>query len=103
MEEKHLELCAVVAAMGPTYLWPLLFVLEDIGRTFGLDGEAAREAVTGMAKGAVGVMEMSKLSEEEVLDLIPAKPLAEATATHVEESRETLSELVKELQGAVKK
>jgi len=99
VKEEHLELYAVVAAMGPTYLWPLLFALEDIGRTFGLDDKAAREAVTSMAEGAVGVMEMSKLSEEEILDLIPAKPLAEATAMHVERSRETLTELVKKLRG----
>jgi pyrroline-5-carboxylate reductase len=102
VEEEHLELYAVVAAMGPTYLWPLLFALEGLARTFGLEDKAARDAVTNMTEGAVAVLERSRLSEEEIMDLIPVKPLAEATAKHVENSRETLAELVKKLSPAVK-
>jgi pyrroline-5-carboxylate reductase len=75
--EKNLEAYAVIAAMGPTYLWFQLQALCELGRTFGLADKAFKDAVAKMAAGAVNTMFNSGLSSKEVMDLVPVKPLAE--------------------------
>jgi len=77
VDEDKLEAYAVVAAMGPTYLWFQLYELEKIGTTFGLTPQEARRAVSFMAEGSAKTMLDSGLSPEEVFDLIPVKPLGE--------------------------
>ncbi len=73
--EETLEAYAIVAAMGPTYLWYQLYHLIDLGCAFGLTRDAATEAVTAMADGATATMLNSGLPPEGVMDLIPVKPL----------------------------
>jgi pyrroline-5-carboxylate reductase len=75
--EKNLEAYAIIAAMGPTYLWFQWQALCELGKTFGLADKAVREAVAGMTAGALQTMFNSGLSPEEVMDLVPVKPLAE--------------------------
>jgi pyrroline-5-carboxylate reductase len=77
VEEKKLEAFAVVSAMGPTYLWFQLFTLVDLAKRFGLAPQEALAAVSAMAAGAGMTMLKSDLTAEEILDLIPAKPLGE--------------------------
>jgi len=74
---EKLEAYAVVAAMGPTYLWFQLYELERIGKTFGLTLQEARTAVSFMAEGSAKSMIDSGLPPDEVMDLIPVKPLRE--------------------------
>jgi pyrroline-5-carboxylate reductase len=75
--EKDLEAYAIITAMGPTYIWFQYQKLCELGKTFGLADNAVRQAVAKMAAGAVQTMFDSGLSPEEVMDLVPVKPLAE--------------------------
>lgn len=75
--EDKLEAYAILAAMGPTYLWFQLYELEKIGITFGLTPREARRALSCMADGSAKTMIESGLTPDEVMDLIPVKPLGE--------------------------
>ncbi len=75
--EKDLEAYAIITAMGPTYLWFQWQALCELGKTFGLADKAVKDAVAKMAAGAVQTMFNSGLSPEEVMDLVPVKPLTE--------------------------
>lgn len=77
VDEDKLEAYAVVAAMGPTYLWFQLYELERVGVTFGLTPQEARRAVSFMAEGSAKTMLESGLTPDEVMDLIPGRPLGE--------------------------
>jgi len=74
--EEDLEAYAVVSAMGPTYLWFQLAALRDLGVDFGLSPEAAVRATARMARGSAGILFDGSLSEAEVMDLVPVRPLA---------------------------
>jgi len=97
--EDTLEAYAIVAAMGPTYLWYQLYQLIDLGCEFGLTREAATAAVVAMMDGAVGTMAAAGLAPEGVMDLIPVKPLAAMEPTVKEAYASTLGALHKKLRG----
>jgi pyrroline-5-carboxylate reductase len=73
VEEGALEAYAILSAMGPTYLW---FQLQEL-RDFGLSPKQASRALNKMVKGAAKTLFDSGLSPEEVMNLVPVKPLAE--------------------------
>jgi pyrroline-5-carboxylate reductase len=75
--EADLEAYAVLTAMGPTYLWFQLYEITSLARSFGLSPGAAEEAVASMTIGAVRTMRESGLGQEDVVDLIPVRPMAE--------------------------
>jgi len=75
--EEKLESYAILTAMGPTYLWFQLYELERLGREFGLSEREVENAISDMAIGAVKTMRESGLSAEEVMDLVPIKPIGE--------------------------
>jgi pyrroline-5-carboxylate reductase len=75
--EEKLESYAILTAMGPTYLWFQLYELMNLGRQFGLTEQELQEGISKMVTGAVMVMFESRLEPEEVMDLIPVKPLGE--------------------------
>ncbi len=97
--EDTLEAYAIVAAMGPTYLWYQLYQLIDLGCEFGLAREAATKAVVAMMDGAVATMAAAGLAPEGVMDLIPVKPLAAMEPTVKEAYASTLGALHKKLRG----
>ena len=74
--EAHLEAYAILTAMGPTYFWPVLYALDELGESFGLNREQALKGLGEMLAGAVAVMEEG-VSQEEAMDMIPVKPLAD--------------------------
>jgi pyrroline-5-carboxylate reductase len=74
--EDKLEAYAIVTAMGPTYLWFQLYELQELGRSFGLTEQEVKDGVSKMVVGAVKTMEAG-LSPQEVMDLVPVKPLGE--------------------------
>jgi len=76
VKETTLEAYAVTAAMGPTYLWFQLYKLAELSENFGLTEKEASEAITKMVNGSVDLM-FSDYSKEEILDLIPVKPIGE--------------------------
>jgi pyrroline-5-carboxylate reductase len=73
--EEHLEAYAVLTAMGPTYLWFQLQQLRELGRSFGLPAAEVDGGLAAMATGAVRTLFTSGLSAEEVMDLVPVRPL----------------------------
>lgn len=77
VNEEVLEVYAIVTGMGPTYFWPQLFELRSFLRETGLPDNAIRVALGEMLQGALSVMFESGLSEEQIMDLIPVKPLAD--------------------------
>jgi pyrroline-5-carboxylate reductase len=76
--EENLEAYAVLTAMGPTYLWFQFAELQKLGNRMGLTVGAAAEGLFKMVVGTAETMFRSGLSPEEVMDLIPVKPLEDA-------------------------
>jgi pyrroline-5-carboxylate reductase len=99
VSEDTLEAYAIVAAMGPTYLWYQLYELIRLGCVFGLTREAATGAVVAMVGGAASAMTGSGMTPEDVMDLIPVKPLAFIEPTVRDAYINTLGALHKKLKG----
>jgi pyrroline-5-carboxylate reductase len=99
VHENTLEAYAIVAAMGPTYLWYQVYHLIDLGCEFGLAREAATEAVVAMMNGAASTMAGAGLAPEGVMDLIPVKPLASMEPTVKDAYVSTLGALHKKLKA----
>jgi pyrroline-5-carboxylate reductase len=97
--EDALEAYAIVAAMGPTYLWYQCYQLIDLGCEFGLTREAATQAVVAMLEGAARTMVEAGMTPESVMDLIPVKPLAPIEQTVSEAYSHTLGALYKKLKS----
>ncbi|NIM00378.1 MAG: hypothetical protein GTN89_05600 [Acidobacteria bacterium] len=74
--------------MGPTYFWYQFAELEALGRGFGLDERATRHALAQMLHGGVTAFFDSRMPNDEVIDLIPVKPL-EALEGEVREAYRT--------------
>jgi pyrroline-5-carboxylate reductase len=80
VDEGKLEAFAILTAMGPTYLWFQLHELRKIAESFGLSGQEAETGLAEMVAGAVKTLLGSGLTAEEVMDLIPVRPLGEDEA-----------------------
>lgn len=78
--EEKLESYAIVSAMLPTYFWFQWNYLEEIGTKTGLSRQEAEEAVHQTMLAAINLMYTSELKPEEVMDLIPVKPIGEHEA-----------------------
>lgn len=76
VQENKLEAYAVLTAMGPTYLWFQLYELKNIMREFGLDDAETENGIRKMAEGALKTM-FSGMMPEEVMDLVPVKPIGD--------------------------
>jgi pyrroline-5-carboxylate reductase len=77
VDEGKLEAYAVVTAMGPTYFWFQLHELQKIAESFGLSRREAETGVFEMVAGTGKSFFESGLGAEEVMDLIPVKPLGD--------------------------
>jgi pyrroline-5-carboxylate reductase len=77
VNEENLEAYAILAAMGPTYLWFQLYELQEIGKSFGLTEKEIEDTILNMVTGAVKTMYTSNLSPSEVMDLVPVKPIGD--------------------------
>jgi len=75
--EDKLESYAIVSAMLPTYFWFQWNYLEEIGVKTGLSKSESEEAVHQTLLAAINLMYTSELKPEEVIDLIPVKPIGE--------------------------
>ena len=75
--ESKLEAYAIVTAMGPTYLWFQWQELQDLSESFGMTSAEAETGIAEMIAGAAKTLFGSGLAAEEVVDLIPVKPLGE--------------------------
>lgn len=97
--EETLEAYAVLAAMGPTYFWFQWQELRELGASFGLGPAEAGAALRAMLDGAVRTFFDSGLAAEQVIDLIPVRPLADAEA-EIRRAYQLLPKLHAKLKGA---
>lgn len=95
--EEHLEVYAILAAMGPTYFWPQIDALAQLGEIFGLSREAALRALDKMLWGALAMLRQSGLSSQEIMDLVPVKPMAQEVETLADAYRARLTGLMEKL------
>jgi pyrroline-5-carboxylate reductase len=86
--EEKLESYAIVSAMLPTYFWFQWNYLEEIGVKTGLTKLESEAAVHQTLVAAINLMYTSELTQEEVIDLIPVKPIGEHEA-HISEIYKT--------------
>ena len=91
--EGRLEGYAILTGMGPTYLWFQLETLRGIARECGLTDEEITPALKRMVCGATRTLLESGLPPQEVMDLIPVKPLGEDEAAITQAYRTRLMPL----------
>jgi len=77
VEEYKLEAYALLSAMLPTYFWFQWKELIGMGDPMGLTVEESNVAVQQTLQAAMNLYFESGLSPEEVMDLIPVKPIGE--------------------------
>ena len=75
--ESKLEAYALLSAMLPTYFWFQWNELNKLGVQMGLSEEESKFSVQQTLVAAINLMYESKLSPEQVMDLIPVKPIGE--------------------------
>ena len=98
--EATLEAYAILAAMGPTYFWFQWQTLRESAASFGLAPAEADRALRAMLDGAVRTFFDAGLTAEQVLDLVPVKPLAEAEPQIRQAYLDALPRLHAKLKGA---
>jgi pyrroline-5-carboxylate reductase len=94
------EAYAILAAMGPTYFWFQWQTLRDLAASFGLAPAEADRALRSMLDGAVRTFFDAGLTAQQVLDLVPVKPLAEAEPQIRQAFLDVLPRLHAKLKGA---
>jgi len=93
VEESKLEGFALLTGMGPTYFWFQLQVLRELAADFGLDETDAAPALKQMICGSAQALLESSLRPDEVMDLVPVKPLADDEAPIRQAYRDRLTAL----------
>lgn len=97
VEEDTIEAYALISAMGPTYLWFQFKELERLAMEFGLTQAAAQQAIAAMVGGASATLFASGLAAEDVMDLVPVKPLAAEEPVFLAAYRDRLIPLFQKL------
>jgi pyrroline-5-carboxylate reductase len=77
VEENKLEAYALVSAMLPTYFWFQWDTMEALGKQMGLEESESKDAVEKTLKAAIDLFYNPELTSEEVIDLIPVKPIGD--------------------------
>ena len=62
--------------MGHTYFWFQLQQLKEMAQTFGLSETEAVQAIMAMLHGTAVTLFESGLKYEDVINLVPVKPMA---------------------------
>jgi pyrroline-5-carboxylate reductase len=78
VEEHKIEAYAMINAMGHTYFWPQIQKLQDLAISFGMDESEAKSVIAEMLNGTSETLFKSGLTYDEVVDLVPVKPLGQA-------------------------
>lgn len=88
VEEEKLEAYAILSAMLPTYFWFQWNELARIGTQIGLTESESKTSVKNTIIAANHLMFQSDLTAEQVIDLIPVKPIGE-NETEIKEIYQT--------------
>jgi pyrroline-5-carboxylate reductase len=75
--EEKLESYAIMSAMLPTYFWFQWKELAAIGQKIGLNEKEAKDSINDTLFASLNLMYKSGLTTQEVIDLIPVKPIGE--------------------------
>lgn len=76
-EESKLEAYAIVSAMLPTYFWFQWKEMEKIAKEIGLSEKESQVTIFETLKASLEIMYNSNMAYNEVIDLIPVKPIGE--------------------------
>jgi pyrroline-5-carboxylate reductase len=77
VEEEKLECYAIMSAMLPTYFWFQWKELAEIGQKIGLNEKESKNSIHETLIASLNLMYKSGLTTQEVIDLIPVKPIGE--------------------------
>jgi len=77
VSEEKLESYAIMSAMLPTYFWFQWKELAEIGQKIGLSENESNDSINETLVASLNLMYKSGLKPEEVIDLIPVKPIGE--------------------------
>jgi pyrroline-5-carboxylate reductase len=83
--------------MLPTYFWFQWNYLRELGNKIGLTDSEAEASVHQTLLAAINLMYNSELKPEEVMDLIPVKPIGEHEAQITEIYRSKLITLFEKI------
>jgi pyrroline-5-carboxylate reductase len=75
--EEKLESYAIMSAMLPTYFWFQWKELAEIGQKIGLSEKESKDSIHETLNASLNIMYKSGMNPEEVIDLIPVKPISE--------------------------
>lgn len=75
--EEKLESYAIMSAMLPTYFWFQWKELAEIGQKIGLTEKEGKGSIHETIIASLNLMYKSGLPAQEVMDLIPVKPIGE--------------------------
>jgi pyrroline-5-carboxylate reductase len=87
VEESKLESYAILSAMLPTYFWFQWQELQEIGLKLGLNEKESKTTIKETLLAAINIFYNSDLTQDQVIDLIPVKPIGE----HENEIKEVLN------------
>ncbi len=76
-DEPKLEAYAIASAMLPTYFWFQWFEMIEIAKQIGLTDVEAKETIEESLHASLNAAFKSGLTTNEVIDLIPVKPIGE--------------------------
>ena len=76
-EESKLEAYALVSAMLPTYFWFQWKEMQNLGLQMGLNEVECHETIQQTLLAAIDLFYTTELNYNEVIDLIPVKPIGE--------------------------
>jgi pyrroline-5-carboxylate reductase len=82
--EEKLESYAIMSAMLPTYFWFQWKELAAIGQKIGLSDKECSDSINETIIASLNLLYKSGLKPEEVIDLIPVKPIGENESQIVE-------------------
>jgi pyrroline-5-carboxylate reductase len=77
VHEDKLESYAIMSAMLPTYFWFQWKELAEIGQKIGLTEKESKDSILETLYASLDLMYKSGLTEKDVIDLIPVKPIGE--------------------------
>ncbi len=75
--EEKLESYAIMSAMLPTYFWFQWKELVELGQEIGLSEKESNDSINDTLVASLKLMFKSGLTPQEVMDLIPVKPIGE--------------------------
>jgi pyrroline-5-carboxylate reductase len=97
VKEEKLEGYAIMSAMLPTYFWFQWKELSEIGQKIGLTENESKDSINDTLIASLNLMFKSGLNQEEVMDLIPVKPIGELEAQISEIYRAKLTALYEKI------